>query len=253
MPPRQELLFPDPRPLVERLGRDFFRQLPEQPGVYLMRDQAETVLYVGKARNLRRRLNSYRVANPDRLLRRHLRLLGSVARIELECCMDEAAALARESQLLRALRPRFNRAGTWPVALRFLSWRREGGDVELGVVEDVADGWQHSRPLGAGAAHLRAVLFRLLWLSVHSQLSASQLPPGWCQGRLTGITRVQCGALAEEATAFVENALAGRVDACCEWVQTRRPSDSPPFEQAFLAQDLEALTKMVPLRQGVAG
>ena len=27
-----------PRPIVERLGGDFFRQLPEQPGVYLMRD-----------------------------------------------------------------------------------------------------------------------------------------------------------------------------------------------------------------------
>ena len=36
MPAYQALLFPDPRPLVERLGRDFFRRLPEDPGVYLM-------------------------------------------------------------------------------------------------------------------------------------------------------------------------------------------------------------------------
>ena len=45
----QMLLFPDPRPLVERLGAEFFRQAPERPGVYLMRDAADTVLYVGKA------------------------------------------------------------------------------------------------------------------------------------------------------------------------------------------------------------
>jgi len=54
----QMLLFADPQPLVERLGPDFFRRAPERPGVYLMRDAAATVLYVGKAKNLRRRLAS---------------------------------------------------------------------------------------------------------------------------------------------------------------------------------------------------
>jgi len=106
----QQLLFPDPQPLVERLGCEFFRQLPECPGVYLMRDACGTILYVGKAKNLRKRLTSYRVANPDRMPRRHLRLLRTVARIELEECPDESTALARESELLRAVRPRFNRA-----------------------------------------------------------------------------------------------------------------------------------------------
>jgi excinuclease ABC subunit C len=79
-----------------------------------MRDQADTVLYVGKAKNLRKRLSSYRVANPDRLRRRHLRLLRVVQRIELRPCDSEASALASESTLLRTLRPQFNRAGTWP-------------------------------------------------------------------------------------------------------------------------------------------
>ncbi|MBI4660259.1 MAG: GIY-YIG nuclease family protein [Verrucomicrobia bacterium] len=50
------MLFPDPQPLVERLGRDFFRQFPEGPGVYLMRDAHEAILYIGKAKNLRKRL-----------------------------------------------------------------------------------------------------------------------------------------------------------------------------------------------------
>ena len=99
----QLLLFPDPRPLVERLGPDFFKQAPEAPGVYLMRAMDERVLYVGKAKNLRKRLCNYRVANPDRLRKRHLRLLRAVARIELELCRDEQAALAREAELLLAL------------------------------------------------------------------------------------------------------------------------------------------------------
>src|SRR6516165_6317422 len=99
----QLLLFPDPQPLVERLGRDFFRTAPESPGVYLMRDAGETVLYVGKAKNLRQRLGNYRVANPDRMPRRHLRLLRAVTRIELQELPDEPSALARESELLRTL------------------------------------------------------------------------------------------------------------------------------------------------------
>src|SRR5580700_11215817 len=132
---KQILLFPDPHPLVERLGRDFFRQLPDRPGVYLMRDARDTVLYVGKAKNLRKRLCSYRVANPDRMPRRHLRLLRAVERIELQECADEASALARESELLRTLRPKFNRAGTWRSPPRFLIWRDAGTAFELAVTE----------------------------------------------------------------------------------------------------------------------
>src|SRR5258707_853571 len=137
----QMLLIPDPRPLVDRLGREFFRQAPERPGVYLMRDAADTVLYVGKARNLRKRLASYRVANPDRMRRRHLRLVRAIARIELQECADEASALARESELLRGLRPRFNRAGTWPGVPRFLAWRVTEAGMDIAVMEAVEAGW----------------------------------------------------------------------------------------------------------------
>ena len=132
MPASQTLLFPDPRPLVERLGEEFFRQLPARPGVYLMRDAVEVVLYVGKAKSLRHRLSRYRVANPDRMGRRHLRLLRQVVRIELQECADEMAALAREAELLRALKPKFNRAGVWPATPRFLVWRSTDADFGVG-------------------------------------------------------------------------------------------------------------------------
>jgi hypothetical protein len=109
--PHQLWLFPPPRPLVDRLGEDFFRQLPIGPGVYLMCGPLEGVLYVGKALNLRRRLASYRVANPERFPRRIIRLLHQVTRIEVDLCRDEAAARYREELLITVLAPRFNRAG----------------------------------------------------------------------------------------------------------------------------------------------
>src|SRR5215203_2413976 len=119
----QMLLIPDPRPLDEILGKNFFREVPKQPGVYLMRDEKDTVLYVGKAKSLHQRLQNYRTANPDRMPRRHLRMLRNVAKIELQFCSDESAALQHESKLLRLLKPKFNRAGVWPGKTRFIVWR----------------------------------------------------------------------------------------------------------------------------------
>ncbi len=108
-------LFDPPKPLVERLGEEFFRALPARPGVYLMCGAAEGVLYVGKARNLRKRLAGYRVANPERMPRRIIRLLHQVRRIEWDECPDEQKAVAREEMLICALMPKFNRAGkVWP-------------------------------------------------------------------------------------------------------------------------------------------
>src|SRR5512137_1694138 len=109
-------LFPPPRPLVERVGKDFFHRIPPKPGIYLMCGPSEGVLYVGKARNLRRRLAAYRVANPERLPRRIIRLLHQVTRIEFDLCSTEQAALDREEMLIAVLSPKFNRAGkVWPL------------------------------------------------------------------------------------------------------------------------------------------
>ncbi len=85
--------------------------LPSTPGVYLMRDRAGEVLYVGKAGNLRRRVRSY--FGPGG---RHGRLIGrALERLEVvdhECCGSEFAALLREERLIKDLRPPCNRRGT---------------------------------------------------------------------------------------------------------------------------------------------
>jgi len=49
-------------------------------------------------------------ANPDRMPKRHLRILREVAQIEFQFCSGEAAALKHESKLIRSLKPRFNLA-----------------------------------------------------------------------------------------------------------------------------------------------
>jgi predicted GIY-YIG superfamily endonuclease len=246
MPATQTLLFPDPQPLVERLGREFFRTLPEKAGVYLMRGADETVLYVGKAKNLRKRLGSYRVANPERMPRRHLRMLRAVVRIELEECADEVSALAREAELLRLLKPRFNRAGTWRPPPRFLVWRVESDRLELAVTEMPEAGWRTHGPLGSGAVVLQAVLARLLWAAAHPGRGIAGLPVGWAHGQFEGNIEICRGPGTEEVMIALDGLFAGRVEglnAFGDWVRSKQLAGASAFEQTAVVADLEWLAE----------
>jgi predicted GIY-YIG superfamily endonuclease len=164
---RQLAMFPPSRPLRERFGVEFFRQVPETPGVYLLCGPRDGVLYVGKAKNLRQRLGSYRSANPDLVPRKLRRLLATVERILWDECPSEDAALARERELLRTLRPRFNTVGVRPASPDWLGWRSVTGGLDLGCGE-VTDGWpERHGPFGQSRALLGALL-RLLWWRLNS-------------------------------------------------------------------------------------
>ena len=87
--------------------REKAAQLPESPGVYLFKDAGETVLYVGKARNLRSRVRSYFLES-----RWIDAKTGSLAReiADLETILvgNEREALALEHNLIKQYRPKFN-------------------------------------------------------------------------------------------------------------------------------------------------
>jgi predicted GIY-YIG superfamily endonuclease len=227
------------------LGRDFFRQLPESPGVYLMHDAAGAVLYVGKAKNLRKRLNSYRVANSDRMARRHLRLLRAVARIELQACADERAALMTEAELLRSLRPKFNRAGTWPAPPRFFAWRCCDDQMHVTVVDTPPADWLICGPLGRRASILRGAVARLLWVATFPEPGFTGLPIGWFHGVFAPEIIVPCGPLIGLAALKLEGLLNGQSAEFCDWVRTQMPSALNRFDQMALDAEFENLIEMV--------
>ncbi len=235
--------------MVERLGPDFFRQLTEKPGVYLMQDAAGVVLYVGKAKNLRKRLGSYRAANPDRLGRRHLRLLRAVERIELEECPDEAAALARESELLLELKPKFNRAGVWLGPPRYLVWRRNGEALELAIAETPVEDWQVFGPFGSAVIYLRAALARLLWHGLNPDQGCIAMPEGWMHGRLGTIAAVMNLHPKKSGLNKVETVLeklfAGDTDGFVSWVGKRTKALAKGYELEMRDADVETVVDIV--------
>lgn len=81
--------------------------LPKRPGVYQHKDENGKVLYVGKAKNLRARVNSY--FHKGRNLDGRLRILVSKIRdVEVIVTDTEAEALILENNLIKQLRPRYN-------------------------------------------------------------------------------------------------------------------------------------------------
>ena len=111
---------------VDRLG-----ELPEAPGVYLFKDDAGRVLYVGKAKNLRRRLAQYRTASRRKAHRKMRELVRVAHDLEVRRVGSEDDALLRENELIRELRPEYNVDGAFAFLYPAIGTGSHDGQLRL--------------------------------------------------------------------------------------------------------------------------
>ncbi len=96
-------------PLIQDAERlqNRLKEIPLEPGVYLMRDRYDQVLYIGKSKALRQRVRSY-FRNPQELSPRIAMMVQLVYEVEFIVTDTEAEALALEDNLIKQYQPYYN-------------------------------------------------------------------------------------------------------------------------------------------------
>ena len=87
--------------------KEKIRTLPSDPGVYRFLDAQGTIIYIGKAKNLRKRVSQYFV-DPERLTRKTRVLVSKIADLEHTVVESEQDALLLENNLIKQYQPRYN-------------------------------------------------------------------------------------------------------------------------------------------------
>jgi excinuclease ABC subunit C len=86
--------------------QDFAASIPETPGVYQMHDNLDRILYIGKAKNLKKRILSY--TQLPKLTQRTLVMLSHLDHLTVSHTRSESEALLLEMNLIKSQKPRYN-------------------------------------------------------------------------------------------------------------------------------------------------
>ena len=231
---------------------------PSAPGVYRMIDAKGDVLYVGKAKNIRKRVAAY--ARPTGYDPRIERMVAATASLEFVSTATETEALLLEANLIKRLRPRFN------VLLR--------DDKSFPYILITADHWAaqilkhrgaHTRPgdyygpfasVWAVNRTINSLQRAFLLRSCSDPFFESRTRPCLlyqikrCSGPCTGeIDFAQYGGLVREAKAF----LSGRSQAVKDQLaaEMENASAALEFERAAIYRDRLAALSAVQSHQGI--
>jgi predicted GIY-YIG superfamily endonuclease len=179
-----------------KFGEGFVPKLPTEPAVYLYKNEAGDVIYVGKAKNVRRRLGTYRNASRKKVHRKMREIVKAASTLEVRLQPSEEEALVVEGRLIRRLKPEFNVAGKYSFLYPAIGVALNGSDTRLCFATDV-DAWsEHSfRWFGTFSSRPRAkeafdALVEALALVAHLEKTSSLGPlPDVVGSRVVGIRR----------------------------------------------------------------
>ena len=118
--------------------------LPRSPGVYMFRGPNDSVLYIGKATNLRQRVRSYFGSDDRRKIGPMLRETQAIGHVELP---DPLTAEVVEARMIGELLPRYNRRGTTVNKYCYLRLDTETAWPRLSIVKNAAKQGIHLGPL----------------------------------------------------------------------------------------------------------
>lgn len=164
-----------------KFGSKFLESVSTGPGIYLVFDDQSRLIYVGKARNLRRRLSQYRNARRLKKHNKMRRVVKEGSRIELRELATEDHALVAELKVIQLLRPRLNCAQAFSHRYPYLGLSLNEGTFSIHYSE------RHPDSLENGSRETQAVqwfgCFRSRRMAKQFYVSAARVL-GWLGHRL---------------------------------------------------------------------
>ncbi len=119
------------RSFDRKFGAEFLESLPGSPGVYLVYNQEDELIYVGKAINVKRRLSQYRNTLRRKKYRRMRGIVKEAARIEIQRAETHLDACLTEAMLIQKYRPRWNIVGAYSFLYPLIGIRSANGNIEF--------------------------------------------------------------------------------------------------------------------------
>lgn len=114
-----------PRVFDQKFGKDFIDSLPQAAGVYEFINSEQETIYVGKAKNLKKRLSQYRLANRTRRHGKMRLIIKNAQAIRFHETLNEKEALLKELQLIQTLRPEWNVEGAFSFLYPYIGYKIE--------------------------------------------------------------------------------------------------------------------------------
>lgn len=145
------------RKFDQKFGESFLPDLPTTPAVYLFRGDDDSVLYVGKAKDIRRRLASYRNATRRKAHRKMRTIVREANSVEVRLQGSEKAALLLENELIREFRPPYNVDGAYSFLYPSIGVHQREGQALFCFTTSI-DAWEEVgfRWYGSFRSRLRA-------------------------------------------------------------------------------------------------
>lgn len=232
-------------------------RLPSEPGVYFMKDAAEEVIYIGKARDLKARVTSYFRAiegHPPRLRK----MLEVVRDVSWKVTDSELDALILESRLIKERQPRFNRAQKQYQVRPFLRISLETDFPTVSVVPVmVNDGNRYYGPFDSrqSADRIAAAIERFYLLRSCDQAVFDAGVP--CDLARNGRCCAPCAGFVNKAAYMeevrrVEDFLEGRDDSVLDRIRgsMRSAAVEMNYEEAAILRDWMQLIEELLARDG---
>lgn len=126
------------------------KNLPKTPGVYQMKNSAGKVIYVGKAKNLKSRVNSY-FQKDATLTAAKKSMVSQIADIEIILCQTEVEALTLETNLIKHLTPKYNILMKDDKNLAYIKFTKSPVAEVIKTRQKINDGGVYFGPFTQGA------------------------------------------------------------------------------------------------------